>query len=296
MQTALSGLATTQYREKDKIIPLILRSQEGASLAIEGLRGLNVFSQLSGRSVPLGEVAEINVVFEPAKIMRRNRLETVTVQAELLPSFTATPVIARLTPWLDSAQVSWKPLEKYQYGGEKEASYKANHAIAVQLPIAALAIFLILVLEFDSLLLPLIIFLTVPLGFIGVTFGLLINRSYFGFMTLLGIISLAGVQLKNAIVLLERVEMEQKEHGRTLPESIVEASQRRLRPILLTAAVAIGGLIPLWLFGGEMWRPMAIAIIFGLAFATVLTLGIVPVLYSLFFKADFTNWRSKEEV
>ena len=109
-------------------------------------------------------------------------------------------------------------------------------------------------------------------------------------MTLLGIISLGGVVINNAIVLLDRINLEREQIGRPAAEAVLEAAQRRLRPILLTTMTTVGGLIPLWLGGGAMWEPMAIAIIFGLLFATALTLGVVPILYSLFFRVSFKDF------
>jgi multidrug efflux pump subunit AcrB len=128
------------------------------------------------------------------------------------------------------------------------------------------------------------------LGLIGVVIGLLVARSYFGFMTLLGIISLSGIVVNNAIVLLDRIRIEIEENGVEPARAVVEAAQRRLRPILLTTATTAGGLLPLWLHGGPMWEPMAIAIIFGLLFATTLTLGLVPVLYSVLFRVRFDDF------
>ncbi len=125
---------------------------------------------------------------------------------------------------------------------------------------------------------------------IGVVIGLLVMRSYFGFMTLLGIVSLAGIVINNAIVLLDRIELEIAENGLTPQQAIVESAQRRLRPIVLTTFTTLGGLIPLYLGGGIMYRPMAVAIMFGLVFATVLTLGVVPILYSLFFRVSFKDF------
>jgi multidrug efflux pump subunit AcrB len=150
---------------------------------------------------------------------------------------------------------------------------------------------LLLVAQFNSIRRPLIILLTVPLGLVGVIAGLLITGSYFGFMTLLGIISLAGIVVNNAIVLLDRINIEINENGCQPNQAVIEASQRRLRPILLTTLTTIGGLIPLWLGGGPMWEPMAIAIIFG----TVLTLGLVPVLHALFFRVSFKGYRYSPE-
>jgi multidrug efflux pump subunit AcrB len=135
----------------------------------------------------------------------------------------------------------------------------------------------------------LIILITIPLGVIGVVVGLLLARSYFGFMTLLGVISLAGIVINNAIVLLDRIRLEIEDNGRTPQDAILESAQRRLRPILLTTCTTVGGMLPLWWGGGAMWEPMAISIIFGLVFATALTLGVVPVLYSVFFRVSFRD-------
>jgi len=145
--------------------------------------------------------------------------------------------------------------------------------------------------QFNSLRRPLIILLTIPLGIIGVTIGLLLTGSYFGFMTLLGVVALAGIVVNNAIVLLDRINIEINENGLDPARAIIESAQRRMRPILLTTGTTIGGLLPLWFGGGPLWEPMAIAIIFGLAFATLLTLGVVPVLYALLFKIGFREFR-----
>jgi multidrug efflux pump subunit AcrB len=152
-------------------------------------------------------------------------------------------------------------------------------------------IVLLLVAQFNSIRKPAIILLTIPLGVVGVVIGLLVAGSYFGFMTFLGIISLSGIVINNAIVLIDRIQIELHDFGRTPQAAVVEAAQRRLRPILLTTATTVAGLLPLYLGGGPMWEPMAIAIMTGLVFATALTLGIVPVLYSLFYRVSFSDYR-----
>ena len=148
-------------------------------------------------------------------------------------------------------------------------------------------ILLLLVGQFNSIRRPAIILMTIPLGLIGVTFGLLIANSSFGFFTILGLISLSGIIINNAIVLLDRVSLEIREFGRSEAEAIVEAALQRFRPILLTTATTVLGMTPLLWGGTAMFKPMAITIIFGLAFATALTLLVVPVLYSLFFRVKF---------
>ena len=122
------------------------------------------------------------------------------------------------------------------------------------------------------------------MAMIGVVIGLIVLRSYFGFMTLLGIVSLAGIVINNAIVLIDRIDLEITENGLPPAQAIIEAGQRRLRPIVLTTLTTIGGMIPLYLGGGPMFEPMAVAIMFGLIASTALTLGVVPVLYALFYR------------
>ncbi|MDH3744611.1 MAG: efflux RND transporter permease subunit, partial [Acidobacteriota bacterium] len=290
LQTLLSGITTTEYREEDKIIPVTLRSVGADRLNLEKLDSLNVFSQATGRSVPLKQLADLEVAWQPANIRRRDRLRTVTVAADLDPGFTAIGVNQTLVPLLDQDAADWPLGYSYEIGGEDEASEEANASIAEQLPVAGLIIILLLVGQFNSVRRPLIILITIPLGLIGVIVGLLVMRSYFGFMTLLGVVSLAGIVINNAIVLLDRIEIEISENGLNPARAIVESAQRRLRPILLTTFTTLGGLIPLYLGGGVMYQPMAVAIMFGLVFATALTLGVVPVLYSLFFRVSFEDF------
>jgi len=136
---------------------------------------------------------------------------------------------------------------------------------------------------------PLIILVTIPLGVIGVIFGLLLARSFFGFMALLGVVSLAGIVINNAIVLLERIKYEIDVNGLAPQQAIIDAAQRRTVPILLTTATTVLGLIPLYLGGGEMWEPMAVAIMGGLLFSTLLTLCVVPVLYALLYRVRYNE-------
>ena len=285
--SVLSGYDATDYREGNEVIPVVVRSVAADRQDLGKLESLNVYSQTSGQSVPLQQVADLEVEWQPAKIFRRNRLKSVKIFSDVQPGLTAVEVTDQLIPWLEEQQGSWPLGYVYDLGGEFETSGKGNRSIVEKLPVGGLIIVLLLVGQFNSIRRPLIILLTIPLSLIGVIAGLLIAKSYFGFMTLLGIISLAGIVINNAIVLLDRINIEISENGLSPARAVIEASQRRLRPILLTTMTTVGGLIPLWLGGGPMWEPMAIAIIFGLAFATMLTLGVVPVLYTLFFRVKF---------
>ncbi len=284
LRTGLSGMELTKYREDDKLIPVVFRSEHSDRKDISQLESMNVFSQATGYSVPLKQVADIEVDWEYSKIKRRDGLRTVTIHADLKPGATTVGVINQVKPWLDEQAKTWPVGYRYELGGEIETSVKSSQAIADKLPIAGLIIIMLLVVQFNSVRKSLIILTTIPLGLIGVVIGLIALDSYFGFMTLLGIVSLAGIVVNNAIVLIERIQMEINEFGHEPFDAILEACQRRMRPIFLTTATTIGGLLPLYFGGGLMWEPMAIAIVFGLLFSTVLTLGIVPVMYAGFYR------------
>ena len=289
LQSGLSGLELTQYREDDKVIPVVFRSIEADRHDIRKLQSLTIYSQAKGTAIPLTQVANIKIVWQPAKILRRDRLKTITVGAQIEPGFTAAEGFNALKPWLEQSADHWPFGFRYELGGDAESSQKGNQSIADKLPIAVFIILFLLVAQFNSIRKSIIILTAIPLGLIGVTAGLLIGQSYFGFMTLLGIISLAGIVINNAIVLLERIQLEINELGLPPYEAILSAAQKRFRPILLTTATTVLGLIPLYLGGGEMWEPMAIAIMAGLLFSTLLTLGVVPVLYALLFRVRAEN-------
>ena len=289
LQSGLSGLELTQYREDDKVIPVVFRSVEADRHDIRKLQSLAIYSQAKGTAIPLTQVADIDIVWEPAKILRRDRLKAITVGAQIKPGFTATEGFRAITPWLEQTSSHWPFGFRYELGGDAESSAKGNQSIADKLPIALFIILFLLVAQFNSIRKSVIILATIPLGLIGVTAGLLVGQSFFGFMTLLGIISLAGIVINNAIVLLERIQLEIDELGLSPYEAIISGAQKRFRPILLTTATTVLGLIPLYLGGGEMWEPMAIAIMAGLLFSTLLTLGVVPVLYALLFRVRSTD-------
>ena len=290
LQTYLTGLDITQYREDDELIPVVLRSVGTERQDMSKLESINVYAQSSGKSVPLKQVADLKVIWEPAKVHRRDRTRTITVEAGLQSGTTAVAVNALLEPWLNEEEKGWGLGYFWEFGGESETSGKGNTSVGEKVPIAGLIILFLLVAQFNSLRKPLIILLTIPLGLIGVVIGLHLTHLYFGFMPMLGVLSLAGIIINNAIVLIDRINIEATKNGRDLSTAIIMSAQHRLRPILLTTITTIGGLIPLYTGGGPMWEPMAIAIMFGLLFATILTLGVVPVLYTLFFRVDFQNF------
>jgi multidrug efflux pump len=291
LQTGLSGYEMTEYREGTTSIPVILRTEIADRQDIGKIESLTVFSQATGNAVPLVQVADINVTWEPAKILRRDRLKTVAVGAQLTEGFTASQGFAALSPWLEEQSKDWPLGFYFEYGGELESSGESSQSIAEQLPVAIFLIVILLVMQFNSLRKPFIILSTIPLGIIGVVWGLIIADSFFGFMTLLGIISLAGIVINNAIVLLERIKLEIEVNELSPQVAIIEAAQRRMRPILLTTATTVFGLVPLYLGGGELWEPMAVGIMSGLMFSTLLTLGFIPVLYALLYKVSYKDYQ-----
>ncbi|MDX9724411.1 MAG: efflux RND transporter permease subunit, partial [Myxococcota bacterium] len=285
--TAFSGFQMTQLREGDKLIPVVMRSQDAEHTQLGNLRNLNVVPLTGGQGVPLSQLSQVELQFQPSKIIRRNRIRTMEVGAQLYPEVTAADVVAELEPWLREQARGWPTSVHYEFGGDAEESAKSQGAIFEKLPYALIIVVFLLVAMFNSIRRALIVLMVIPLGLIGVFVGLYVTESYIGFMTILGIVSLAGIVCNNGVVLLERIKLEVELNGLTEQQAIIEAAQRRLRPIYLTAGTTVGGLIPLWLGGGPLWEPLAIAIIFGLSFSTVLTLVVIPVVYSLLFGVSF---------
>ena len=285
LQTALSGREITQFRTNTKTIPITMRSNHSLKSSMETLESTLVFIPSTNKSVPLTQVADIDVVWKPPRIVRFNGMHAITVTAQLKEGYTAFDVKRKIEKQLQA--MKWDAGYRYEFGGEVESSIEAQGAVSDKLPLTVMIIILLLMMQFNSVSKIVLIFVTIPLGIIGVVFGLFITNSYFGFMTYLGIISLIGIVINNAIILIERIEYELEVTGLKPQDAIIEAAQRRIRPIMLTTVTTIGGLLPLWISGGPLWEPMAIAIIFGLSFSTILTLGVLPIFYSIIFKVRY---------
>jgi len=287
LETVLKGRQTGTFREGDKSIPIMMTEKGAQNLSIERLEGMNVYSQKTGKSVPLSQIAELEIQWQSTKIQRRAQQKTITAISGLETGFTASALVKPLKSWLIEERVKWGHGYDYELGGEAENSEEGMGSVIENLPMAFFIITLLLIGQFNSLKKPIIVLLTIPLGLIGVVFGLLVAKSYFGFFAFLGLISLAGIIINNAIVLLDRIQIEQDELNRTKQDAILFAARERFRPIMLTTATTICGLVPLWLGGGIMFEPLAVGILFGLLFATVITLLFVPVMYRLLFRVSF---------
>lgn len=289
LNTGLSGYQLTEFREGNDVIPVTLRSVSADRQNLSKLEGLTVYAQSGENSVPLRQVADINLVWEEAIIKRRDRVRTINVRTLHFPGVTATQVSNTFTPWLEEHSKSWPAGYSYEMGGEMETSQDAQASIGAKLPISGILIVLLLVAQFNNIRKSAIILCTIPLGLIGVTLGLLVADTIFGFFTILGLISLAGIIINNAIVLIDRINIELEQNGRAPGDAVIEACQQRLRPILLTTCTTVGGMLPLWISHDPMFETMAVSIIFGLLFATLLTLILVPVLYSIFFGVKYSE-------
>lgn len=289
LQTSLKGFTAGSYREDEDNIPIVLRSDNNLDLDVRQLDGVNIFAQSTGQNVPLGQVADVLTEFQYAKVKRRDLFRTITISCDAAEGFTASEITNELTPWLEAESANWPAGYDYTLGGESEQSEEGLGAVIAQLPLSGFIILLLLVIQFNSIRQTAIILLSIPLGLIGVIIGLYLFQSFFGFMAFLGVISLAGIIINNAIVLIDRIRIEQEELGKAPFEAIVSAAKQRFRPILLTTFTTTLGLIPLYLGGGLLWEPMAVSIMIGLLFGTMITLLFVPVTYKLFFRVKPEN-------
>jgi multidrug efflux pump subunit AcrB len=278
MNALLSGYELTVFREGDHRVPVVLRTtRERRSL--DDLTGLHV-SGAAGK-VPLAALAVIEPTWEPSVVARRNGVRTVTVGARVVPGVLPNAVTRRALPAVRDVVDALPPGYALEVGGEQEETSESQALMARAMAIAVALILVVLVAQYNSLAKPLVIIFTVPLAMIGVLVGLWVTGWAMGFMVMLGIVSLAGVVINNAIVLIDFIEG-LAAGGTPLREAMAQAGRLRMRPILLTSLTTIGGLLPLALFGGPLWEGMAWGMIFGLGFSTALTLLVVPTLYALF--------------
>lgn len=266
------GLTAEQYRQELDPIPLVIRSHEGSRQSLERLLSASVFNA-QGEAIPLTAVAAIETTWEPAGIRQRNGVRLYTVTAGLEDGYSFSQVLDQL-----NAELALKPLPagtRMEMGGDAEGSGDANRALFTTAPVGLLLLLFFLLLQFNSFRRLGIILLTVPLASVGVFPGLVLSGSPFGFQSMLGIIALVGIVVNNAIVLIDVVD-QRLAQGMGIAAAVSEAVERRTRPILLTTATTIAGLLPLAFSSSTLWPPMAWAIISGLLASTVLTLLVVP--------------------
>jgi multidrug efflux pump subunit AcrB len=289
--TVLDGNKTGEYREDDKTIPILLKSGSSNEQSYQTLATMNVYSQSTGKNVPLSQVANILPQWQYAKIKRRNLDRSINISSELREGGNASEVMSTLIPWLEEQKKSWPEGYTYELGGDSKSTSENMGAVIDYLPLSAFIIVLLLIIQFNSVRKTTMVISTIPLGIIGVVIGLILFQSYFGFMAFLGIISLAGIVINNAIVLIDRIEIELNEFKRSPQDAVIVACLQRFRPILLTTFTTALGLIPLYLGGGLMWEPMAVTIMIGLLFGTVITLVFLPAFFSVMYKVKYDDYQ-----
>jgi multidrug efflux pump subunit AcrB len=277
---AYDGLPVGLFREGDDLIPIVLRHQEDErQTAATSLKTLQVVPALSTKAVPLSQVAtDIDVVWEDPIIWRWDRRRAITVQCS--PDGVSADAL-RNSILTDFEAIKLPPGYTLEWDGEYESKRESMSGLIPGIVPGVIIMVFIIVLLFNALRPPLIIFLVIPFAVIGIAAGLLGTGTPFGFMALLGAMSLSGMMIKNAVVLLDQVNLELAE-GKSPYQAVIDAALSRLRPVVNAAATTIFGMAPL--LQDIFWVSMAITIMFGLLFGTVLTMVVVPVLYATFFR------------
>ncbi|HEU5134913.1 MAG TPA: efflux RND transporter permease subunit [Steroidobacteraceae bacterium] len=280
LASALSGRSITEFRDDIYLIDVQGRAQEQDRGDIARLRDLEV-GIASGNSVPLTQIATFEYGLEETVIWRRNRLPTITVQAKVADGLTAATVTEQLQEPVEALMAKLPPGYRIEVGGAVGESAKGRKSIMAVIPIMFIIMLLVLMLQLHSTQKLLLVMLTAPLAIIGVTIALLVSNRPFGFVAMLGVFALVGMIIRNSVVLMAQIK-ENEDAGMERGAAIVDATMHRLRPILLTAAAAILGLIPI--VSEVFWGPMAIAMMGGLFIATVLTLIFLPALYASWYR------------
>ncbi len=285
LYTQMDGLPVTEYREGDLAIPVVFRTVPEERRSSGDLWNVQVTSSATGNVVPLTQIADIEGEWGFFRVSRRNQERTLTVEFKH-ETLLAPELMAAAMPLIDElalpAGYRWEP------GGEIEQSADTMAQLTRTMPLAFAGIVALLIWQFNSFRRPLIIFITIPLAFTGAFIGLTLARAPLDFFALLGLLSLAGVIINNGIVLLDRIDTVRAEGGDPY-EAIVDAAVTRLRPILMATVTTILGLMPLILSNDALFFSMAINLAAGLLFGTILTLGVVPVLYAMLFGIRRSN-------
>jgi len=275
---ATTGKTVGRYREGDDMLPMVVRLPERERMNVDQLGDMALISPATGRPLPLGQiVSETSTEWEDPIIRRKNRQRTITAQCNPLAG-NASVLFERLRPNIEAIErPSGYTLE---WGGEYESSSDSQKALFSMVPVFFLIMVLTVIALFNAVRQTVIIFLTIPLATIGVTAGLLLTGQPFGFMCLLGFMGLSGMLIKNAVVLIDQIDVEIGS-GKDPYEAVLDSSVSRLRPVMMAAATTILGMLPL--LTDIFYVGMSVTIMSGLLFGTLLTLVVVPVLYTVFF-------------
>ncbi len=273
---AFDGAPVSTFWEGDRPISIMLRLDQESRSSFDDMRNAYVTSQITHASVPLRSIATLAPEWQTSRIVRRNGVRTLTVRGFVAPGHYGSELLKKVAPQVENLQLP--PGYRIAYGGEKFNQHETLPQMVGALGVSLIAIFLILLIQFKNISEPLIVMASIPLALLGAIFGLLITNNPFGFTAFMGLISLCGIVVRNAIILIDYIN-EKLTEGHTLEQAAMEAGERRLRPIFLTTMAAAVGVTPMILSGSSLWSPLASVIAVGLIFSMFFTLLVVPVLY-----------------
>lgn len=285
--TNFSGRSIGAYREGDELIPIVTRAPLNERVGIEDIQSIQVISSVTGESVPIEQVVDgFQATWDDGALKRLDRIWTIKAQSDPAPGELASDLLSRIRPAIEAIELP--PGYSLKWDGEFGNSEESNENLAKTIPFGLLAMVLTVVILFGTVRQPVVIWLVVPLALIGVVLGLVVTATPLEFMAILGLLSLSGLLIKNAIVLVDQIDLEISE-GKARADAIVDAAMSRVRPVMMGTLTTVLGVLPLMF--DAFFKSMAVVIVFGLMFATVLTLIVVPVLYAMFFRV-----RSEEVV
>jgi multidrug efflux pump subunit AcrB len=284
LQTLLTGVTVTQYRERTESIDVVARAVAPERLSVEGLEAINLRTG-NGGVVSLAQLATLHFELEEPILWRRNKELLMTVRAGVVDGVQGPDVAARIDKALAPLRADLPAGYRIEVGGDKEESAKSQGSIFKMMPLMAFLMIMFLMLQLQSFSKLALVLLTAPLGLIGVSLFLLVFNQPFGFVSLLGVIALAGMIMRNSVILVDQIDQDIAA-GHSKWDAVIDATVRRARPILLTAGTAIFAMIPL--SRSVFWGPMAVALMGGLLVATALTLLFLPALYAAWFRVKQT--------
>ncbi|MEL6861322.1 MAG: efflux RND transporter permease subunit [Pseudomonadota bacterium] len=285
LQTNFSGKTVGVYRESDRLIPIVARAPSTERLNAQEIVGIQIPSSTTGRVIPLVEVVDsVDPIWRDAMLRRVDRQWTIKAQADPAIGELASDLLDRVRPQIEA--IPLPPGYSFKWEGEYGDSAEANGNLASTFPLGGLAMVLVVVILFNALRQPLLIFAVVPFALIGVVLGLVLTYTALEFMAILGLLSLSGLMIKNAIVLVDQMDLEIEE-GKPRYDAVIDSAASRVRPVMMGSMTTVLGVLPL--FFDAFFKSMAVVLVFGLSFATLLTLIIVPVLYAIFFNIKTTE-------
>jgi len=282
LQTNFSGKSVGVYREGDDLLPIISRAPANERMGINDITNIQVLSSTTGKSVPIAQVTDgFRTVWRDGQLKRENRVWTIKAQSDPYPDELPAELLSRVRPAIEAIELP----DGYtlEWDGEYGDSKESNENLASTIPLGLLVMVLVVFILFGTVRQPVVIWLVVPLALIGVVAGLVATGTPMEFVAILGLLSLSGLLIKNAIVLVDQMNVEIKK-GKPRHDAVIDSATSRVRPVMMGTLTTVLGVIPL--FFDAFFKSMAVVLVFGLSFATVLTLIIVPVLYAIFFKIN----------